>query len=336
MGFYQRAVENGAVECMRQGIQPDIATIRVLRSIRWMLRMGTESLRLDEYRSMNISESMYLLESVEDKLTRLLLVPDPPLAVRKRIAALEKQLIASYMPLTEDEIARACQHSADKSLWHLAAEIERLDEAEFYRAHADASLFADDDYAGDEVVDWSSGRRDIDAARLASEASRSVLHSHICHVTSARPTELHVQGGIATLDDGVSVAEARLPSWADPLGRRHDYDSVAREIEAVTYADFQTWLRNFEDDIVLGWEGRRLDCILHRFLRQFTGIRWDCLFIESETATVESPIFTRSATARLPEFAAYVSTITTYPSVPGLYSGMPITAGWLRRVLHGK
>ena len=132
--------------------------------------------------------------------------------------------------------------------------------------------------------------------------------------------------------------EAKLPPWADPLGRRRDYERVASEIEAVTWADFQQWLRRFEDGIVLGWEGKRLDCVCHRFLRRITGIRWDCLRIDGETATVESPIFTRSATARLPEFAAYVSTITTYPSVPGLpfRKEMPITAGWLRSVLPGK
>ena len=281
---------------------------------------------------------MNVSEAIEDKLTRLHSVPDPPLAVRGEIDALEERLIESYLPLCDDEIARARQHGADKTLWQLAAEIRRMDEAEFYRSHAaDATLFSADHYVGDEMVDWSSGRWGIDASRLASQASCPVLHAHICRVTSINPAVLHVQGGYATLDNGVSVAEARLPSWADPLGRGlWDYEAVAREIETVTYSDFQSWLHKFEDGIVLGWEGRRLDCPYHRFLRQFTGIRWDCLFIDRETATVESPIFTCSATARLPDFAAYVSTITTYPSVPGLCPGMPITAGWLRSVLPGK
>ena len=280
---------------------------------------------------------MIVLESIEDKLTQLHFLSDPTRSVRQEIEALEEQLIESYLPLAVGEIIRARQHGADKTLWQLAAEIGRLDEAEFYRTHADASLFADDHYVGDEMVDWSLARHGVDAARLASEASCSVLHSHICRVTGARPTELHVQGGFATFDDGASVAEAQLPAWADPLGRRRDYERVASEIEAVTPSDFEGWLNKFEDGIVLGWEGRRLDCVMHRFLR-LNGIRWDCLLIDLETATVESPFFTRAVTARLPEFAAYVSTITTYPSVPGLTltKGMPITAGWLRSVLPGK
>jgi hypothetical protein len=281
---------------------------------------------------MNISESMYILESIDDKLTRLQFLPDPPLVVRNRIATLEEQIIDSYLHLPDDEITRAHGHGVDKTIRELAAEIEQLDEAEFYRTHASANLFADDHYAGDELVDWSSGRHDIDASRLASEASRPVMHAHICRVTGARPAELHIQGGFATLDNGISVVEARLPSWADPLGRRHDYKAVAREIEVITPADFEEWLDNFEDGIILGWEGLRLDCVMHRFLRQITGIRWDCLFVDGDMATVESPIYTRSAMARLPEFAAYVSRITTYPSVPSLFSGMPITAEWLRGV----
>ena len=276
-------------------------------------------------------------EAIEDKLTHLHFLPDPSEAIREEITMLEKRLIRCYVPASDDEIARARQHGAGKTLQQVAEEIRRLDEAEFYRSHAaDATFFSDDHFAGDEMVDWSSGRRDFDASRLASEASYPIIHAHICRVTGIDPAVLHVQGGFVTLDNGQVVTECRLPPWADPLGRRRDYERVASEIEAVTPADFQQWLGHFEDVIVLGWEGRRLDCVMHRFLRQLTGIRWDCLRIDGETATVESPIFTRSTVARLPDFAAYISTITTYPSVPDLRLSMPITAGWLRSVLPGK
>lgn len=235
----------------------------------------------------------------------------------------------------EDEIAARCHDvpapTKQPSLTVVAHQIVWLDEAEFYRVHGDAYLISDDHYQGNEVLDWARDRHDRDAIKLASEASRAVLHEHICHVTGVPPAILHVGGGVATLDDGRQILEARLPPWADPLGRRWDHHDIAREIEASTYADFRRWLARFAEGAILGWEGSMKDCVMHRYYRQKTGVRWDCLRIDLDTTTVESKYTYATVTAHLPEFAAFISHSTTAGAgSDSPASGTPITAGWLR------
>ena len=272
------------------------------------------------------------IEELEKRLTQHHAAENPSDTTRAEIAALEARLVSYYASAEDFPVPAQLP-----SLTVAAHRIVWLDEAEFYGVHGDAHLFSDDHYQGEEVLDWALDRYDRDAVKLASEASRPVLHEHICRVTGVAPAFLHVGGGIATLDDGSSVIEAHLPPWADPMGRRRDHHAVAREIEVSTYGDFRHWLRRFDDGAILGWAGMARDCTIHRYYRQRTGVRWDCLRIDLDTATVESESSYDTATARLPEFASFVSRITTGGTRDSsLADGAPISAGWLRSALDSR
>lgn len=269
-----------------------------------------------------------MIGELEERLARLHVMADPTEPSRAEIATLEARLVGCYAS-AEDSPIRMEQ----PSLTVVAHQIVWLDEAEFYCAHGDAHLYGDDHCQGDELLDWARGRIDRDAVRLSSEASRLILHDFICHVTKVAPETLHIGGGIATLDDGRQVLEARLPAWANPLGRRRDHHDVAREIESSTYAEFRRWLRRFDDGAIVGWAGSTRDCVIHRYFRQRTGARWDCLRINLDTASVESESSYATVTSRLPEFAAFVSRVTTGTRCDPMAEAAPITASWLRRQL---
>lgn len=254
--------------------------------------------------------------------------PNPSLRELRRLDRLEDEIAANY-----HRAPAPTTPTTPPSLTVAAHQIVWLDEAEFYAFYGDAHLYSEDHYQGTEVLDWARDRHDRDAVKLASEASRPILHKHICHVTGVSPNILHIQGGVATLDDGRQVLESRLPHWADPQGRARDHHTVAHEIESSTYSEFRRWLERFADGAIVGWDGRGDDCVMHRFYRQRTGVRWDCLCIDLDTASVESEYSYDKTTARLPAFAEFVSRVTTGNAGNLLADNAPTTAGWLRENL---
>jgi len=270
--------------------------------------------------------SSYTFAGLVRESDRLRNTPNPALGLLERLERLELEIAARCSDVPAP--------IKPPSLTVVAHQIVWLNEANFYSAHGDAHLYSDDHYHGCEVLDWARDRHYKYSVRLASQASRTVLHEHICRVTGVPPAILHVGGGVATLDDRRQVLEARLPPWADPLGRDRDHDAVAGEIESTTYADFHRWLRRFDDGVIVGWTGKRHDCVMHRYYRQRTGVHWDYLRIDLDMATVESESSYATTTATLPPFAAFVSRITTGDVADSLANGAPITAGWLRSELR--
>ena len=266
--------------------------------------------------------SSYTLAGLARESGWLRNTPSPSLGLLGRLERLEAEIAVRWRDVPVP--------IKPPSLTVVAHQIVWLDEADFYAHHGDAHLYSDGHYQSDEVLDWARDRHYKYSVRLASQASRTVLHDHICRVTGVAPEFLHIQGGVTTLDDGRQILEARLPCWADPMGRGRNQDSVAREIESTTYADFRRWLARFAEGAILGWTGKRYDCVMHRYYRQRTGVRWDCLWIDLDTATVESESSYATATAILPSFAEYVSHITTINVEDALANDGPITAGWLR------
>lgn len=111
-------------------------------------------------------------------------------------------------------------------------------------------------------------------------------------------------------------------------------DEMAGIVAELDECEFLVYLSGFRDGAVIGSEGKREGCVVHRYLVTRFCLPPDAVAINLDTASVQGDWPEQERTVPLPRWAARISRLTTQRDrIAQPVPGQRIRAAWLRRAL---
>ena len=118
------------------------------------------------------------------------------------------------------------------------------------------------------------------------------------------------------------------------LGGPPSQDEMAGIVAELDECEFLVYLSGFRDGAVIGREGKREGCVVHRYLVTRFCLPPDAVAINLDTALVRGDWPEQERTVPLPRWAARISRVTTQrEGIAQPVPGQRIRAAWLRRAL---